>query len=92
MNKLLRSAIIIGFIISPIIIGVAISHTQPKDSDYGLVLIFYLIAGIPAIALIGLIVSFLSRRSINANNYSFSGYGVPALMVAGLEVCVAISR
>ena len=92
MNKIFRISLIFSFILSPLIIGAAISSLQKPNSLYGFAIFFYVIVGIPAIGIIGLLISFLTRKSRNAYFYSLCGYGLPALIVFGFEIFAAVRK
>lgn len=92
MNKLIRNVLIFTFVVSPLVAGGIIGSLQPPNSIYGFAIIFYVIVGIPSIALIGLLFSYLTRKSAKSHIYSVASYAIPASIVIGLEILAALRK
>lgn len=90
MNKLLRIVLIIALITSPFWIGILATLNEPPDSVAGLVVLVYLIFGVPLIAIIGFISSIIVKKN-NVKKLSLAGYAIPALIICGWEFFVTLS-
>ena len=91
MSKTKHNLTVIALVLSPLWIGLLASIGQPSDSLSGLGVIGGAILGIPIIAVIGLVISLLTRNSFSADRSSIIGYAVPAVLVCAYELFVILA-
>jgi len=88
MTKPWRITTIAALITSPLWIGIILNtvhKTGPEDWS-GLAIIVAVIFGVPLIAILGLLFSFMFRRRLNAARLSIASYLVPASIVVIWEI------
>lgn len=86
MSNTKLNLIILGLVLSPVWVGLLASIGQPPTSVSGLGVVGGAVLGTPFIAVVGLVISFFTRNSINPNKASVIGYAIPAFVVCAYEL------
>ncbi len=89
-NKLLPPMVNIGLLVLPWIVGqlVVDAHDGDAAQAAGLAIGLMLLVVTPINLAIGLLVTFLTRRSRRAIAYSLLGFGIPSALTS--MVCLAL--
>ena len=85
MNKTQKIVFVTTLVLSPLILGLFYSRSQPSDSAFGLAMFIAIIFGWPFILTTGWGVSYLTIKSKRANLYFILGYLIPTLLVLSWE-------
>lgn len=82
-NKWLLITINLVFLISPWVVGQLVVNTLEGDpaQGAGMTIFLSLLVLTPALAILGLLVTILTRKSKNAFRYSMLSFGIPAILI-----------
>lgn len=90
-NKWLLIPINFGLLILPWIVAQLITNNMEGDAAQalGMAIGFFLLTITPFIVIIGLLITMLTRNSVNAFKYSILGFGIPA-GIASLYLLISL--